>query len=321
MAMFQLNVPVGLVPSPIPPIQYTGVTTGQPLFFNTYSGTVSNRLAVLNKDGTFAEYLGIFTNISSAYAQAVAVPPSATQVTGITFPAGLHGVGSITFPVNSFPSLTSLVGVDLISVTNISASTGIPLSTVSMPKLVVCSGSFQLNPASGGVISTLNFPSLKYVGGASSNFAIQGQTILTTISLPSLLSVHGTGSPSVLTISGNSALTSVDLSSLEFVSSTIGGTPIAISSNPSLTTVNIGNLKYLGIPTTSTISFVSNALSQASVDHILAVFAAMDGTSGKANFGTGKTLTLTGGTNATPSAAGLASKAIITGRGGNVTHN
>ncbi len=76
-----------------------------------------------------------------------------------------------------------------------------------------------------------------------------------------------------------------------------------------------------GLSPISNITLTGNALSQATVDGILTLVAQWDGTNGKMSFGAGRTLSLTGGTNATPSAAGLASKAIITARGATVTHN
>ena len=60
-------------------------------------------------------------------------------------------------------------------------------------------------------------------------------------------------------------------------------------------------------------AFVGCALNQTSIDSILVSIAAA-GTSGG-------TLDMTGGTNATPSATGLAAKATLVGRGWTVTHN
>ena len=62
-----------------------------------------------------------------------------------------------------------------------------------------------------------------------------------------------------------------------------------------------------------TSAFDNCALNQTSIDNILVSIAAA-GTSGG-------TLDMTGGTNATPSATGLAAKATLVGRGWTVTHN
>ncbi len=65
--------------------------------------------------------------------------------------------------------------------------------------------------------------------------------------------------------------------------------------------------------TNFTNAFTGCALNQTSIDNILVSIAAA-GTSGG-------TLNMTGGTNATPSATGLAAKATLVGRGWTVTHN
>jgi len=62
------------------------------------------------------------------------------------------------------------------------------------------------------------------------------------------------------------------------------------------------------------------ALDQASVDGILSALAYLDGNNGTTAYSS-KTVTLSGGTSATPSAAGLAAKAILVARGCTVTHN
>ena len=65
--------------------------------------------------------------------------------------------------------------------------------------------------------------------------------------------------------------------------------------------------------TNFTDAFVGCALNQTSIDNILVSIAAAGTSSG--------TLNMTGGTNATPSATGLAAKATLVGRGWTVTHN
>ena len=65
--------------------------------------------------------------------------------------------------------------------------------------------------------------------------------------------------------------------------------------------------------TNFTSAFVNCALNQTSIDNILVSIAAAGTSSG--------TLNMTDGTNATPSATGLAAKATLVGRGWTVTHN
>lgn len=64
----------------------------------------------------------------------------------------------------------------------------------------------------------------------------------------------------------------------------------------------------------------NNALSQASVDNVLVRLAALDGTGGTTSYDN-KTVDLSGGTDAAPSATGLAAKATLEGRGCTVTVN
>ena len=67
------------------------------------------------------------------------------------------------------------------------------------------------------------------------------------------------------------------------------------------------------IATNYTNTFFGCALTQTSVDNILASLVVSGRTNGSIN--------LTGGTTSTPSAAGLASKATLLSRGWTVTHN
>lgn len=86
---------------------------------------------------------------------------------------------------------------------------------------------------------------------------------------------------------------------------------IAIASNPSLSALTIASFS----PTDGGYyDFTANALSQASIDHILGIMVANPA------FLSGSVL-LDGGTNSTPSAAGLVNVGILTGRGVAVTNN
>lgn len=135
---------------------------------------------------------------------------------------------------------------------------------------------------------------------------------------------------SIQLVTTNSTVTSVSFASLIY---NYGGITIGNMANlttvsfPSLTicgsfncsaakvtSISLPNIKRLG-------SFTATncALTQASVDGILAKLVSMDGTSMSTLF-TGP-VSLNGGTNATPSAAGLASKAILVARGCTVSHN
>lgn len=132
------------------------------------------------------------------------------------------------------------------------------------------------------------------------------------------------GTTTTLTISGVQAialnigsfdnLTSIAFPDVTTIANT-GMTSLSISNIPTLTNISLPALNNILVGGYIYISFTSNALSQASVDHILAKFAYASPVAGNA------TLSLTGGTNAAPSAAGLASKAILVGKGWTVNHN
>lgn len=134
-------------------------------------------------------------------------------------------------------------------------------------------------------LTTLSFPSLTNTGDLSPNTMAS----LTTFSFPALTTINGTFSPSSM-----GALANV----------TLGASP----STPS-------GLKSVG----GNVTIVGN-LSQASVDHILVQLAALDGTSSTVPY-SNLTVTLAGGTNATPSLTGLTAKATLVARGCTVTNN
>jgi len=68
------------------------------------------------------------------------------------------------------------------------------------------------------------------------------------------------------------------------------------------------------------ISFENCALNQASVDAILVKLASLDGSNGTTSYDY-KSIVLHNGTNAIPSATGLAAKTTLEGRGCNVYVN
>lgn len=193
--------------------------------------------------------------------------------------------------------------------------------------------------------TSLSFPNLN--GFVSRNILTLGNSTLTSISFPVLKSAfYG------LQIGGNN-ITNIDLSNLETIGSlslslgtivnftldsfkystylgifgsalTTLNLPLlsknlyqfSCSYNSSLTEINLSNtLTQMG-----DVYFNNNALIQSSVDDILIKLAALDGTGGTVLY-QNKTVSLSGGTNATPSATGLAAKAILVARGCTVTNN
>lgn len=123
-----------------------------------------------------------------------------------------------------------------------------------------------------------------------------------SITMPSLQDIAATGGRLLIGLTGISSISLPALNSAYY---------IQIYNNASLTSLSIPVL----IPSNGdTLNLTGNALSQASVDHVLAVcVAALGFTSGQ--------VALTGGTNSAPSAAGLINKATLIGRGVTVTTN
>ncbi len=142
---------------------------------------------------------------------------------------------------------------------------------------------------------------------------------LTTLSLPALQKTSiaitspvgaftiGPTMPSLTTISAGAVISH-------------GGT-VVMGSMAALTDLTgfwtSGTLKSVN----GNITMSANALTAASVNHILSVVASLDGTSGTTSWGTGKTLLLNGGTNAAPTGQGITDKATIIARGATVTTN
>jgi hypothetical protein len=141
-----------------------------------------------------------------------------------------------------------------------------------------------------------------------SSFSDIVNSVMTSYSFPKLKLIEGSFS-----LAGTkSSLTSISFGALEAITSTFT-MPTTATSLTSFSFANTLKLFASNFVTTS------NSLNQASVDNILIRLAALDGTGGTLAYSS-RTVTITGGA-ATPSAAGLAAKAILVGRGCTVTNN
>lgn len=179
------------------------------------------------------------------------------------------------------------------------------LTTLSFPSLEVCRGNF--GPAVFPLLTTFDFPVLKYVLGL---YSFQTCQLLATMSLPSLQSVGG-----VFQLTSLPSLTTLDISAMVKFASNIS----IVAGTEALTTVTmppVGVLKAVG----GNWVITSATLSQQSVDDILVVLAALDGTAGTTAY-SNLTVTLKGTYSSPPSATGLAAKATLQARGCTVTHN
>ena len=213
------------------------------------------------------------------------------------------------------------------------------VTTVNASSLTTVAESISVynNP----LLTTLDFPAL-----ASGSIYIANNTILNTVDLSALQNAD------YLTINQNPQLANIDLSALATVvreiqiyqnnQTTIDlsslvtvGEQVSMTENAVVTTIDLSSLTTVGTTTpdnlyihnnyelvnvimsgainAQTILASNGKLSQASVDAILA--AAVGGTLN------GGTITINGGTNSTPSAAGLINVGILQGRGYVVNHN
>lgn len=158
------------------------------------------------------------------------------------------------------------------------------LSSITTPPIITSlstAGGFLLNNCT--VLATPpSFDALESLG--ASGLGIQAAAIATGILFPVLTLVSGN-----IIISSNSALEDApDFSAL---------------------------LEHSGDA-----YFNANALTEAAVDALLVKWASLDGTGGTTSWDN-KSFVIEGGTNAVPSATGLAAKATLEGRGNTVTVN
>lgn len=246
-------------------------------------------------------------------------------LTSMTFTDLVGVLGS--FAPSSMAALTTLSLPELTTVATLfNPSTMAALTTLNLPKLAFVQSSFI--PSSMAALTTLSLPALQFIGG---NLNPNTMAALTTLNLPALTTVM-----TAINANNLGALTSLSLPALQ----TIGGS-FTPTNMPALTTISLPAIVTLGTGVTLTtatgaladvtlgstlkscggnVNITSAALTQASVDGILAALASLDGTNGTTPFSSPRTVTLTG-TSATPSAAGLASKATLVARGVIVTHN
>lgn len=253
--------------------------------------------------------------------------------------------------LDSSLNLTSMAGLTAVSMSSLTSigslltiSTSANLRSLNFPSLVTVSGNFNLSlnltsmdfnnlatvtgsftPNVTG-LTACSFPALVSTGAFTPSFANA-----TSANLNNLTTITGAFNPASL-----AALTSLSMPALATVTSTftLSSSSITLVSAPSMITVGtvsftmssltnttgfwtVGTLKSVG----GNITMSNASFTQASVDHILAVVASLDGTNGTTSWGTGKSLNLTGANMATPSATGLSNKAIIVARGGTVTNH
>lgn len=190
----------------------------------------------------------------------------------------------------SFPSLTGALGVVLIE-----ANVG--LTSVSFPALTHTDAAFSVDANSQ--LTSLSLPNLVDV---NSTFTLDNNDGLGSVSLPSVTHIDGD-----FNFSGLTAVTSLSLPACLHTAANVFS-----FGNSALTTVTLN--AALTVTTGTQWAFPFCALNQASVDLILHRWNNSPGI-------TGGTVDLSGGTNSTPSASGLADKAALIGKGVTVNTN
>lgn len=170
------------------------------------------------------------------------------------------------------------------------------LATLLLPALVT-SGIFTL---AGAAVAALDLSALEEVDSLS----ITACAALAALDLSALVTNHG-----ALTL-GGLAITALDLSAL------VTSGAISVTTCAGLTSVTFAALKHV----TGNVTVTGAALTEAAVDAILVRLAGLDGTAGTTSYDS-KTVNLSGGTSAPPSATGLTAKGVLEGRSCTVTVN
>lgn len=189
-------------------------------------------------------------------------------------------------------SLPALTAVSTLSFNNCPALSTVDLSALETIIYGATIDSSLLETISLSALTTIN------------SLYIQNNSILSTLDLSALGTISGE-----LSVNFSPLLTELDLSSLVNCSS------VYLGNNTSLSSVTLGSLLQA-----ITVDVSGCALTESVVDAILVELAGLDGTGGTTLY-ENQTVDLSGGTNAPPSATGLAAKATLEGRGCTVNVN
>lgn len=298
--------------------------------------------------------------ISITYNVAANVPVTTAGTTNVPVTAspninfsggGGYGGGTFTATTLELPTLTTSADF---SVTNTNT-----LQTLSAPLLTLVTGynfSFYNNPA----LTTLNLPLLtkcrQFSFGNTPLLTTINVPVLETVEAlaiqnnnPGITGFRQSMFPALRTAAFAWGYYGYPSFEIDFpLLTTLGGAGLQGGSASNLTRINLpalvniqsGNIQVTNINTltdvrlgtvgtTKTlgpagynayITFQGCALTQASVDNILTVFASLDGTNGTTASNNGN-LYLSGGSNATPSSTGLAAVSVLQARGWYVATN
>ncbi len=197
--------------------------------------------------------------------------------------------------VSSCPVLTSIAFDSATIGSGVNISFNPELTSISFPLLDLAGSDAGISITSNPELPSISFPSLTQ----ALTLNIDDNELLSSLSVPLLENVVGD-----VVIISNDILPNVDLSEL------LTTNFMDVRDNPLLTSLVINSAIIVA---SSTFNLINNAFIEATVDDILSTLD----TGGQIN----GILKLEGGTNATPSAAGLVSKANLEGKGWTVTNN
>jgi hypothetical protein len=253
---------------------------------------------------------------------------SAFTATQVTYPelevaqsAGIYN--STTLVSLSMPLIETISNLDIynnpnlttLNVPNLRTANylnfgGLPNLVLDFPLLETAYMQVQGTNNFSGYTETM-FPSLRS-GGFQWGY---GYVPSFTINFPLLTKLLGFGGTSSINMNTIYLPALVDVYYYMYLSN--------ISSLVNLTLGTEGVTKKWGTSDSSTrpqFYCQSASLNQASVDNILIVMASLDGTNGT-TYNSNGTIALNGGSNATPSAAGLAARSVLLSRGFTVSLN
>jgi hypothetical protein len=233
---------------------------------------------------------------------------------GASLPS-LQRVGS-GFSINSSLNILNLNFPNITYLGSLTLNNNNPSVVTSINFSNLVSVGQAINISNQTAVTTFNFNSL---ATAFAQISISSLTSLTNIAFVNLTTLNNNNNATALSVQSCTALFSFIMPSIVRIYSSGGNTINFSSGTPNLTVFGFGSgLKQIG-GTSGNVIFTSCSLSQSSVDGILVSLAALDGTNGTTSFNN-RTVTITG-TSATPSATGLAAKAVLQGRGCTVTNN
>jgi hypothetical protein len=181
-------------------------------------------------------------------------------------------------------------------------------------------------------LSSMSFSSLTRVGSA---FTPTDLRSLTDIDFPVLRSIGTSFTPTRL-----SSLSAMSFPSLDTIGTTVSGIGLSAlralsfpsmssyGSNIQFLSSTAPNLSSLVLGTPDTLKVVNGniiltnlRLDVTSVNSLMLLLSTLDGTNNTTTWGTGRVLTINGGTNAAPTGDGITARDALTARGATVTTN